>query len=322
MLTFVAAALVSHVPVAFAQNGSISGVVVKSPGGEPAAGAVVKLTDEAPGDAPPGFQLQSTTTGADGGFRFDNVEPHRYYVVANLAGYLPAEYGQRTPTGTGLPFDVRSGQRVAVRIAVWPTSGISGRIVDGDGDPVGRAQVLALQIVYSDGQPSMTIAQTVVTNDRGEYRMFWLTPGTYRVAAREWNSLTSAPAVNIGPPRRFSTSEQATPPVLRHRTLPSGAVVEETDVPMYAPSTREPSLASSIVLAPGDNAANVDIQLAGNLVPAHHVRGTVIRTGTEQRPVLLQVVPRVQAPFAVIASAATKADGTFDIAGVPAGSYI
>jgi len=320
ILTLTAAALVSAAPSAFAQRGSISGIVVKSPSGEPAAGAVVKLTDEAPADAPPGFQVQSTTTGADGSFRFDNVESGEYFVVANLQGHLPGEFGQRTPTGTGIPLDVRSG-RVTVSITVWPTSGIFGRVVDGDGDPVGRAQVLALRLVYTDGKPSMTIAQTVMTNDRGEYRMFWLTPGTYRVAAREWNPQTSAPAVNIGPPRRFATSEQATPPNVHRRTLPNGAVVEETDVPIYAPSTRELSLSSSIVLAPGDS-ANADIQLAGNLVPAYHVRGTVIRSETEQRPVVLQLVPRAQAPFAIIATAASKADGSFDIAGVPTGSYI
>ena len=51
---------------------------------------------------------------------------------------LPTEYGQRSPTGTGIAFDVAGGQRVNLRLTAWPTSGISGRVVDADGDPVGR----------------------------------------------------------------------------------------------------------------------------------------------------------------------------------------
>jgi hypothetical protein len=161
----------------------------------------------------------------------------------------------------------------------------------------------------------------VITNDRGEYRMFWLTPGTYRVAAREWDPGTSAPAINIGPPRRFGTSEQATAPVVRRRTTSNGAVVEETNVPIYAPSTRDLSLASPIVLTPGDS-ANVDIQLVDNYVPAHHVRGSAVRTNPDSPRVVLLVVPRTPAPFAAIATGVVRSDGSFDIGGVSAGSYV
>jgi carboxypeptidase family protein len=321
LFTFVTAVLFTTIAVCFGQSGSISGVVVKFPSGEPVAGAVVKLTDEAPSIAPPGFQLRSTTTAADGSFRFDPIDAGEYYVVANASGFLPTEYGQRSPTGVGMAFEVRDGQRANVRLAMWPTSSISGRITDADGDPVGRVQVVALRLIYTDGKPSMTVAQTVMTNDRGEYRMFWLTPGTYRVAAREWDPNTSAPGVNIGPPRRFGMSEQATAPVVLRRTTSSGTVVEETSIPIYAPSTRDLSLASAIVLTPGDS-ANVDIQLVDNHVPAHHVRGSVVRTNPDGPPMLLLVVPRTPAPFTTIATGIARSDGAFDIGGVPAGSYI
>jgi hypothetical protein len=305
---------------AAAQGGAVTGVVVRSPSGEPAAGAAVKLTDEPPSVGPPGHQTQSTTTGADGSFRFDNVEPGAYYVVANVQGYLPTEYGQRNPTGTGIAFDVAGGQRVNVRLTAWPTSGISGRVVDADGDPVGRVQVVALRFVYRNGKPEMTLAQSVMTNDRGEYRMFWLTPGTYRVAAREWDPETWASGVNIGPPKRFGTAEQSTPPIVHGRTLPTGAIVEQTEIPIYAPSTPDPQLASTIALAPGDSATNVDIQLAGNHVPAHHVRGIVASNRTQRR--ILSMVPKVVSPITRIPTAVVTADGSFDIDGVAPGAYI
>jgi hypothetical protein len=322
VISFVLAIVVlALAQVAFAQNAVVSGVVTKYPGGEPAAGAVVKLVDEPPSTAPPGRQTQSATAAGDGSFRFD-VPAGTYWIVANLQGYLPAEYGQRSPLGTGTSFDAAAGGRVNVRLVAWPTSGISGRVVDAEGDPVGRAQVLALRVVYKDGRPALTIAQTVMTNDRGEYRMFWLTPGSYRVAARAWDRTTSAPAVNIAPPRRFGTSEQGTSPVVTVRRLAGGAVVEEADVPIYAPSTPDVQLASVINLAPGDSAGAVDIQLANNRIAAHHVRGLVVRTVRDPLPNPLLIVPRTPSPFAAIASGVPRPDGSFDIGGIVPGSYV
>jgi len=305
-------------------RGSISGVVIKRPSGEPAAGAVVKIAIEPFGIAPAGFQAQSATTGADGSFVMANVAPGTYWMVANLQGYLPVEYGQRSPTGQGLSFDVRDGQRVTARLGLWPTSGISGRVADADGEPIGRVQVVALRSIYESGKPAVTIAQTVMTNDRGEYRMFWLTPGSYRVAARAVDVGGLSPVVNIGPPRRFGGSEQASTPLVNSRTVESGAVIEEVSIPIYAPSTPDPQLASAITLAPGENAAGIDIQLAGSRVPAHHVRGVVqsmaprgsLPTGQ------VAVVSRSRTPMASVALAALSSDGSFDIGGVVSGSYM
>ncbi len=242
-----------------------------------------------------------------------------------MPGYLPVEYGQRSPTGVGTSFDVHEGQRVTARLSMWPTSGISGRVVDADGDPVGRVQVLALRLVYDAGKQVMTIAQTVTTNDRGEYRMFWLTPGAYRVAARAFEAGLLTPAVNIGTPRRFGTSEIGTGPLVNRRTLETGAVVEEVSVPIYSPSTPDPQLATTIALAPGENASSVDVQLTGSRVPAHHVRGVVQGLAQPSGRVPLPqviVVSRTPVPMATIASAPADADGAFDVGGVTAGSYI
>src|SRR5262245_54696189 len=246
-------------PIGPGGRGSISGVVTKRPSGEPASGAVVKILHEPFGGSPLGAQAQSTTAGPDGSFVLNDVEAGTYWMAANLQGYLPVEFGQRSPTGVGTPFDVRPGQRVLARLALWPTSGISGRVVDADGDPAGRVQVLALRQVYEAGKPAVTIAQTVMTNDRGEYRMFWLTPGSYRVAARLFDTSGRAPIVNIGPARRFGGREQGTSPLVNSRTLDSGAVVEEASIPIYAPGTPDPQLASTITLAPGDGAAGIDV---------------------------------------------------------------
>jgi hypothetical protein len=312
-------------PLSSAGAGSISGVVTKRPSGDAAAGAVIKILNEPFGSGPPGAQTQTATAGADGSFLLTDVEPGTYWLVANLQGYLPVEYGQRSPTGVGTSFDVHEGQRVTSRLSMWPTSGISGRVVDADGDPLGRVQVLALRLVYDEGKQGMTIAQTVTTNDRGEYRMFWLTPGAYRVAARAFDAGILTSAVNIGPARRFGTSEIGTGPLVNQRTLETGAVVEEVSIPIYSPSTPDPQLATTIALAPGENASSVDVQLVGGHVPAHHVRGVVQGVAPSSGPLPLpqvMVVSRTALPMATIAVAPMGANGVFDVEGVTAGSNI
>ncbi len=91
LTALVVAACVAHASHALAQRASIGGVVTRATGGEPAAGATVKLVSEPPSVAQPGTQTQSTTSGADGSFKFDNVEAGTYWIVANLPGFLPAE---------------------------------------------------------------------------------------------------------------------------------------------------------------------------------------------------------------------------------------
>ncbi len=63
-----------------------------------------------------------------------------------------------------------------VRLAMPPTGAIVGRVYDKNGEPLGNAQVMAMRRVYKDGRRALTIVQTVVTDDRGEYRLFWLAP--------------------------------------------------------------------------------------------------------------------------------------------------
>jgi len=301
---------------------SIAGQAVTRPGGEPAAGAKVQLVVPV-GQAGRELPTEMTVTSSgDGSFRFDNVALGTYLIRATAQGFMPGEYGQRSPTGRGLPVTVAAGQKIAgVRIAMAPTGSISGRVVDGDGDPLGRVQVLALKVVYQDGRQVTTIAQSVLTNDRGEYRFFWLPPGQYRVAAKAWDAATRSSAVYIAPPKRVGTFEQGTGPVVGRRTLENGQVMEHTDVPVYLPGTTDAQTASILSLASGANATGADIQLAGNRVPTYHVRGTVLGARGQPVAMTVAVVPRTPGPSIAIPVTISRSDGSFDVGGVPAGSY-
>src|SRR5258707_8049671 len=86
-------------PTASAGLGTISGVVTKLPSGEAAAGAVIKILNEAFGGAPPGAQGRTTIAGADGSFVLTNVDAGSHWLVAKLQGFPPLEDRQRRPTG-------------------------------------------------------------------------------------------------------------------------------------------------------------------------------------------------------------------------------
>src|SRR5205814_6834271 len=110
-----------------------------------------------------------------------------YQLIAthSSGGYVPAEYGQRKATGQGINFQLAAGQKMTgIVLAMTPTGCISGRVYDADGEPLGKAQVQAMRPVYKNGQRVLTIVQIVESDDRGEYRLFWLPPGRYYVAAK------------------------------------------------------------------------------------------------------------------------------------------
>src|SRR5688572_1747849 len=51
------------------------------------------------------------TTSADGKFSFRNIAPGNYRLYVTRAnGYIPGEYGQRSPVGTGTPLTLAAGQ--------------------------------------------------------------------------------------------------------------------------------------------------------------------------------------------------------------------
>ena len=328
---------------------TVEGVVVKFGTREPIAGARVQLdlqvdplrdSQPPPGSPPPVIPPPvhiAATTGVDGKFVLDNVTPgeYRLYAFRNGSGYVPGEYGQRSPTGRGISFELKAGQKIAdVQLALTPTGTIAGRAYDRDGEPAGHAVVQALRPVYRDGNRSLTIVQAVLTNDRGEYRLFWLPPGQYYVSAKAGLGATS-PArpsgrepfgamfspVRITEPARVVTFEEASSPVVLSRTLATGEVVEELQVPVYYPGTTDAAGATRIDLRSGGSADGIDISVAAGSIRTHRVRGIVTANGQSVAGAQVLAIPHTSDPSIVIASDRSNPDGTFEISGVVPGSY-
>jgi hypothetical protein len=253
------------------------------------------------------------------------VPPGEYRVyVTRSTGFIPGEYGQRSPVGTGIPLTLASGQNVSnVRLALTPTSSISGRILDGDGDPIAYARVSALRVAYQEGDRILVNAKTALTDDHGEYRIFSLPPGQYYVASRPFENRSSR-SYGAAAPSRFGAAQGADAPLVTLVTTDTGTVIEQTWKSIFYPSSPDARTAQAVSLRAGENLRGIDINLADSGAPARHVRGSVINgiTGQPAAGITVRLLPRFQlTPSVIMPSATTDTKGHFDVAGVLAGSY-
>ncbi len=105
-----------------------------------------------------------------------------------------------------------------LQLVLTPTGSIAGRVYDRDG-PVGKLQVQALRPIYRDGHRALTIVQSVQTDDRGEYRLFWLPPGRYYVTAKPFNDRGAG--FSTGPDTVITSAVHISEPI-RGRHLRAG----------------------------------------------------------------------------------------------------
>src|SRR5262249_30202576 len=75
-----------------------------------------------------------------------------------------------------------------------PWGVLTGRVVDDEGRPMRGAQVQALAVGHQNTVRSMLPrGNTATTNDRGEFRIFWLEPGTHYLVVQPNASFDAIP---------------------------------------------------------------------------------------------------------------------------------
>jgi len=162
-------------------------------------------------------------TGPDGTFVFQNVPPGEYTIEASATGYIPNLYGELRDPPAPAFHNLAPGQTLSgVQIALTPGAVIYGRLVDDRGELVVGATVQALRTRFWQGLRDYTVIQSVTSNDLGEYRLYLLPPGEYRVQVLE-NSFTRA------------------------------------STPWYFPATADPAEAQAIDLRVGQTLGGVDL---------------------------------------------------------------
>jgi hypothetical protein len=194
--------LLPCLPVIHAQapaKADLEGDVVNSTSGAPIAGARIKLE---PSQDEPIF----ARADVNGHFRFADLDPGTYRLSARSPGFLnsgPAFVNLTAPRQGGLGGGIREVAYPAARLpaaTITKSTGpdgvqhakatvpllagavIAGRVTDPFGVPLAETtvEVLAKDLSARDGSASPIGHQEQVrTNDKGEFRVVHLVPGTY-----------------------------------------------------------------------------------------------------------------------------------------------
>jgi len=215
----------------------IEGIVVSAGTGEPLAGAQLTvtsagvvadftrrtgeiITDEqafAEGFRA-GTQISAPNplpaTDAQGRFNIENLNAGSYRISVVAGGYVRQEYGARLPGLSGSVITLTAGQSVKeLMIRMTPTSTISGLVRNQAGKPAVDVPVQLLRATFNvSGQRVTQIVATSRTDDRGEYRLYWVAPGKYFLSAgtsssvgpRGGGAVTSRPTADNAPTATYT----------------------------------------------------------------------------------------------------------------------
>lgn len=177
---------------------TLEGIVLNSVTGQ----AIPNVTISAPGGLVAGRQQnQSVRTDSDGRFRLTGLTPNfHYYLTARKRGYFGDLAGGEFASTQVAPASP-AAPTPPVSFRLIPQAIISGRVVDEYGEPVQGATVQAGRLLRPRGQPSYkTAGSSPITNDKGEFRITGLLPGSYYLLVRydDLDNLSAGPASTAG----------------------------------------------------------------------------------------------------------------------------
>jgi protocatechuate 3,4-dioxygenase beta subunit len=272
------------------EKSSVQGTVIDSKTGQALRGAEVVLGGT-PGSWPAETDRtegSSTTSDSEGRFSFDSISPGRYGLRATKNGYLPP-----FARGGGLrasAISLSPGQHLDVTLRLTPSSVIAGRVTTESDEPLPNVSIEAMKFTYQGDRRQLTNVGNGTTNDRGEYRIWGLSPGRYYVRA----------------------------------THPRGTVNRSSAqvyVPIFYPGVSDIGRTQPLEIHPGDELTGIDLAFT----PLHSVRvsGHIVNanSGVVKEAQVTLVSSSSGASYS-LSSASTDAKGAFEIRGVPPGSYI
>jgi hypothetical protein len=124
----------------------------------------------------------TTTTDRDGTFTFRDVAAGAYTVRVQKEGFFGnAEGGIYQPTAA-LDVRVSPKETTTANVAMLPGAIVGGRVYDANGQVMSNANVQIFTVAYAFGHAVLAPLVSKVTDDRGEYRLFWVPPGDYYLA--------------------------------------------------------------------------------------------------------------------------------------------
>jgi hypothetical protein len=218
-------------------------------------------------------------TDDEGRFAFTGLPSGRYSINAAKPGWVTTYYGSSRPgRAPGTPLAIADGQREDLVIKLARGAVIAGRITDEHGRPQSGARPMVLEMRTVAGRK--TLSQVFVpalgltqTDDRGEYRVYGLPPGTYVVGASVSVGATTGFATVSADEVTWALSQRAAGGGRGGVPIMPGARV--TYAPVYYPGTVDPAAAVTIALTAGEERTGVDLVMRP--VPVARVQGTIRR---------------------------------------------
>jgi len=311
--------------VAETGGGSISGVVLSDDGTDaPVVRARVSVRN------PESRVDRIGMTDETGLFRIAGLPAGRYSVVVSKPAYLTAYYGSRRPgRPPGSPVALATGQH-ATGLSMRLSRGgvVAGRVTDEFGAPQPGTMMRLYRLRMSGIGPSLEQVPTTGstdTDDRGEYRIYGLLPGTYYVSAipltggaRQLGPNDVDAALNeVRQPGTFSRpGGQASGSV----GTPAGRVVGYSSI--YYPATPIAADAMPVTVGTGQEIGGLDIAM--RLVPFADLTGVVVDPSGQPAPGTRLLVYRDDGVGGATSARAVSvgSDGQFTISGLSPGRYV
>lgn len=237
-----------------------------------------------------------TLTAEDGTYEITALEAADDYMLsASKTGHAPRMWGEQQLPAPPKPIVLAPAQVLeSIDVALAPHLWVSGRILDSDGTPFAGAIVSALRPVFIDDRREMVTVAEIITDDRGEYRLFGLPAGQYFISAVD--------------PAFLATRDHLGPMVY---------------AATFYPGVASPETATRLTLEPGQPRENVDFALS--IVKPARVSGKI--TSYDNQQLIAGAV--VMSPFRAdrpasftVTDVDIRPDGTYEFANVPPGRFI
>jgi hypothetical protein len=272
---------------------------------------------------------RSTTTDDEGRFVFAELPGGRFTVSAEKAGYPQMSFGAKRSGRAGSGVFLQDGEHARDLMLSLPRGAVmTGTVYDEHGAPLPGVPVMAWEVRTSlSGERTLASGEsvTVVTDDRGAYRVFGLPAGDYTIGT-SWYYHGGPTEVRIPTEAEFKAafepaaavqtpSGAARPPV-----TPAPEPPRYNYSPVFAPGVTDPLSATTLTLAAGDVRENVDLRMV--FQPMSRIEGRVLNLPSGPASNRLSITRRspVQALNTTQVSG-TAPDGKFATGSLSPGLY-
>ena len=277
---------------------------------------------------PPSSFTRPAVTDAQGRFVFNALPAGTYRLNASRSAFLSANYGETRSGGAGRLLQLDAGQQLAVTFPMQRPAVIEGTVTDELGVSLVNASVQAARYGIVQGVRRATSSATVLTDDRGRYRIFGLGPGEYVVSVSpqliQFATAERAAIGQAGYERAISaalggrSAAQVNGLSIVPPKVPDDAV--RGYAPTYYPGSTSIVSAAKVVVEPGTERSGVDITFR----PVRTVRVRGMVAGSPGPHVGIQVALTAYDPAAFTGTFVNRAqpDGSFSLGNIVPGQYV